>query len=91
MRKGEAQAAEEAYLGKDLRKLVRQAGDKTYYFTEGRWVVSTWDDTKPTRKVKYLSEEYFKLIRQDRNLAKAFALGKRVIAESGGVFYEVTE
>jgi Ca-activated chloride channel family protein len=91
MRQGRAEAIEEEFLGKKRDRVVRQVGDRTYYFSNGKWIVSTWDETKPVRKVKYLSEEYFKLARADRDLARAFALGSRVIAESKGVFYEVVE
>jgi len=91
MRQGRAEDVEEEFLGEKRDRLVRQVGDRTYYFVEGKWVVSAWDETKPTRKVKYLSDEYFELARKDRDLARAFALGKRVIAESKGTFYEVVE
>ncbi len=71
--------------------LVREAGGRTFYRVDGRWIDSTYQAGKETVKVKYLSDDYFKLLREKPELAKAFALGSSVVAASGGKFYEVVE
>jgi hypothetical protein len=43
------------------------------------------------RKVIFVSEAYFQLVRSDPGLAAAFPLGPQVIAISGGVAYEVQQ
>jgi Ca-activated chloride channel family protein len=91
LRAGDAEAAETAWLGKERDAAVRQVGDRTFYFDGVRWVVSAYDGKQETKKVAYFSDEYFQLIRRHPALARAFALGDRVIAELDGVFYEVVE
>ena len=91
MREGAADEAEASFLGSSPRRRVRQVGDRTFYFDGERWIVSLWKEGEPTKKVKYMSTEYFRLIRAHPQLARAFALGKRVIAERDGKFYEVVE
>jgi len=88
MREGEVS---DTFAAAGGQSQMRQVGDRSFYFDGERWIVSGWDKDKATRKVKYLSEEYFSLIRGDKRLAKAFALGVKVIAESEGVYYEVVE
>ena len=68
---------------------VRRVDGKAYYLIDGRWVVSTWDGEKKTVTVTYLSDEYFRLARTHLPLARAFALGERVVAEYRGTYYEV--
>jgi len=92
MRRAEAPAeSKDTAMGGDFARGIRRVDGKTYYLLDGRWTVSTWDGRAETVKVKYLSDEYFRLARRHRALARAFALGPRVIAEFQGRFYEVIE
>ena len=76
----------------DVMTTVRAVGSRTFIFREGVWTDTAFDpENFATRKVVFLSEDYFQLIRSNPDLAAAFALGPEVIAISGGVAYEVRE
>jgi Ca-activated chloride channel family protein len=71
---------------------VRIVGSHTYVFTGEVWADTAYDpETMQTIKVPFLSEDYFALTSARPDLAAAFALGRRVIALSDGVPYEVVE
>jgi Ca-activated chloride channel family protein len=78
-------------VDESLRQVMRRVGGQTYYLVNDRWVASTWDGKQESVKVKYMSDEYFRLARENKELARAFALGVKVIAECKGKFYEVVE
>jgi len=82
-------AAPEEFLGASAREVVVQVGAQTFYKRDGVWVISSYVEGKPTLRVNFLSDEYFALARKSPTLARAFALGERVIAEWEGKFYEV--
>jgi Ca-activated chloride channel family protein len=61
-------------------------------------VASTWIDNRFTEKdraglvkVRFLSDDYFGLLKKAPELNSCFALGPRVIVQWRGQFYEVTE
>jgi Ca-activated chloride channel family protein len=71
---------------------VRLAGARTYVFKNGIWMDTAYDpQNDQTTKVAFLSEDYFRLVQAQPDLAAAFALGERVIAFAGGVAYEVVQ
>ena len=84
-------AGDEGVVAESLRTVMKHVGSKTYYLVGDRWTASTWDGKGQTIKVKYLSDEYFRLAREHKELSGAFALGAKVIAECEGKFYEVAE
>lgn len=54
-----------------------------------RWVASGYTG-QPTVKIKYLSDEYFGLANQRRDLANSLSLGSDIILDGGdGIFYEI--
>lgn len=54
-----------------------------------RWVADSYND-EPTVKIRYLSNEYFGLANQRRDLARGLALGPEVIVDAGDdTFYEI--
>ncbi|HEX7973188.1 MAG TPA: VIT domain-containing protein, partial [Anaerolineales bacterium] len=71
---------------------VRVVGTRTFVLSDGKWVDTGFDPkTMQTTKVAFLSQDYFALAESSPELAAAFALGKAVIAFSGGTAYEVVE
>jgi Ca-activated chloride channel homolog len=69
---------------------VRAVGDRTFHRRNDVWIDSTFDpETDETRKITFLSDDYFRLLADHPELAEAIALGDRVIAEADGVFYEI--
>jgi Ca-activated chloride channel family protein len=73
------------------RSLLREVGGRAFYFADDKWVDGAYRGTEKTVKVKYMSDEYFKLLQDKPELAKFLALGARVIAMCDGKFYEVTD
>lgn len=70
---------------------VRVIGSHTFVHHDGVWVDTLFEpEHMSTEKIEFLSDDYFRLTRNVPELAQAFALGERVIAVSGGIFYEVT-
>jgi Ca-activated chloride channel family protein len=71
---------------------VRIVGSRTFVLTGGAWTDTAFDpQTMQTVKIGFLSTDYFALAASRPELGEAFALGRRVIALSDGVAYEVVE
>jgi Ca-activated chloride channel homolog len=73
--------------------MIRQAGNRTYYLRDGQWADSEEAGQRKSRTVKYMSEEYLKLIRENKDFAKAQELGwamsvnvgeERIVVERDG-------
>ncbi|CAN5781414.1 VIT domain-containing protein [soil metagenome] len=70
---------------------VRSIGSRAFVLQSGTWIETTFDPSSmETNKVEFASDEYFELLTENPDLAAAFALGEHVIAQSNGVWYEVT-
>ncbi len=69
---------------------IRYIGPRTFYKRGKEWHDSRFDPAKhkDLKTVKVGSDEYFKLIEQDRRVAKYLALGEMVI-EVKGKWYRV--
>ncbi len=77
---------------REAADMVRVVGSRTFIRIDGIWVDTAFDpDTMTTTKVPFLSEDYFALTAAQPDLGAAFALGKRVIAFSEGIAYEVVD
>ena len=57
---------------------VRQVGRRAFYLRKGRWVDAEVAGDRKTRKVKLFSKEYFTLLRNNREFAKAQGVGWNV-------------
>ncbi len=70
---------------------VRVVGSKTFFGRNGIWTDSEFDAAKmkEVTKVKFMSDEYFKLMDEKAELAKFFALGDAVIVVWESKVYEV--
>lgn len=72
---------------------TRSIGGKTFYLRRGVWTDGSFDadkDSKKTRKARYLSEEYFKLLKVP-GLAKFLSLGPSVTVKHRGIVYQVAD
>jgi len=94
----ERAAAESALGGADVpvappagsADIVRVAGPNTFRLVDGVWIDTRFDpETMDVHRVAFLSSDYFALADARPALARAFALGARVIALDGDVAYEV--
>jgi len=58
---------------------VRHIGGKTFVLTKGVWIDSEYKEQMKSTKVKFGSDDYFKLLAEKPELKKFFALGEKVI------------
>jgi hypothetical protein len=69
---------------------VRTIGSQTFILKDGIWMDTRYDpNLLEVTEIEFLSDQYFDLVRSQPQLAKAFALGTRVIVLSGDTTYEV--
>jgi Ca-activated chloride channel family protein len=69
---------------------VKQAGSKTYVFSEGIWIDTSFDPKKmPVQTVEFLSDAYFKLAAARPEIGAALALGNQVILVVDQEAYQV--
>jgi len=76
----------------DLTQNVRNVADRTFVMNAAnQWVDTRIANLKNPKKVvvNYLSDEYFKLLREKPQIGKFLALGEGVIVYFDGVVYEV--
>lgn len=69
-------------------EFVTRVGTRTFYRVGERWIDADCEKKAETKKVELFSDGYFKLIRKHPELARCFALGKRVIVVIAGTAYE---
>lgn len=69
---------------------IRTVGSRTYVQQNGVWIDTGFDpSTMTTKKIVFLSDEYFTFLVANPALGPALALGDAVIVNAGGVWYEV--
>jgi Ca-activated chloride channel family protein len=68
---------------------VMQVGSRTFYFRAGQWVDSETDAKQKARVVKLFSDEYFDLLKKDKDFARAQSLGWNVQMNVGAERIEV--
>ena len=75
------------------RNVAQQIGTKTFYQQNNFWQDAEFKpETKlPEIRVQFASEEYFALVKQEKELAQYFALGEQVIVVYKGKVYRVTK
>jgi Ca-activated chloride channel homolog len=70
---------------------VKHVGGKTFYLREKVWTDAEYKKGMKSRKIKYLSKEYFQLIKSYGGISKSISVGKNVIVVKNGVAYHITE
>jgi Ca-activated chloride channel family protein len=68
---------------------IRRIGNRTFYNVEDRWVDQAHTPGRDTIEVPAFSETYFELANRSRDIARAMALGGRVVFVVDGQSYEV--
>lgn len=63
----------------DISPMVRTVGTKIFYLANGVWTDRDYKPGMKTIKVKYASDEYFKLMQDKPGLKKYLVLGAKVI------------
>lgn len=79
--------------GKDERGrlAVSEAGGKTFYRQNEKWVESDRDDKKPVVKIKRFSPAYFAMLKAKPEFGKYLSLGDKVSFDAGKVTVEIAE
>ena len=75
------------------RAVAQQVGTKTFYQQNGFWQDAEFkpEDNLPEVQVKFASEEYFALLKREKDLAQYFALGEQVTVVYQGSVYRVVK
>jgi Ca-activated chloride channel family protein len=68
---------------------VRHVGTKTFYASETGWTDSECEEGAPVREVRFLSPEYFDLLRTAPEVGRYLSLGSRVTFTLRGTAYRI--
>ncbi|MEK7442473.1 MAG: hypothetical protein AAB571_10050, partial [Chloroflexota bacterium] len=89
---GMTQADQAAAPAQQYAQSLKQQGTRTFIVQNNVWTDTQFDPSRmKTTQVKFASDDYFKLIAAQPDLAQAFSVSERVIAVSNGVAYEVVQ
>jgi Ca-activated chloride channel family protein len=73
------------------REEVKHLGEKTFYLTNGFWIDSTFEEQMKITEIKYLSDEYFRLLKEKPDLGRYFSLAKNIIVVFEGECYKIVD
>jgi Ca-activated chloride channel family protein len=82
---------EEATVRGPSMDTVKYALNKTFYLKDKTWIDSEYKEGAAVKQVKYLSAEYFELLKQKPGLAQYFAVDKDIVVVYEGHAYQVVE
>ena len=89
-----AEAAQRALkqAGKSRVRSIRYVGTKTFLLIDTMWTDSEYkkDPKEKIEEIEFLSDAYFKLVKDVPDLAAYFALGESVVVVHGGKTFRVT-
>lgn len=93
MQKGQFYLKNEAEMqDASVRGAVRNVADKTFFAGgQGKWVDGAYQDKMETRKVRFDSEEYWKLLDRFPLVNRYQAIGIGMIVVLDGVAYEILD
>jgi hypothetical protein len=85
--------AEAEEMNRQISASVVNAGGRAFVLdNNGRYTDTEYNQNKDkSKKVKYLSEEYFKLSAASAEVSEILSLGNKVLFKYDNVFYEITE
>jgi len=76
---------------KEIEEIMKKVGSKTFYLSEGVWYDAKYKKNMETVEVKYLSDEYFELLKNHPEAAKYLAVGQKVVVVIEGKAYRIIE
>jgi len=71
------------------RQIIRYVGEKTFYLKDGVWIDSAFKPGRKVFRIRYLSSEYFDLLKKYPELGKFLAIGENVTLVFKGKIYEI--
>jgi len=82
----------EAEQAEEMITTVKRIGMKTFMLKEGIWIEKSQEDKiDKAKKVEYLSDDYFKLSKQNKQIRKILTLGSKIVFSWDGRLYQITE
>ncbi|MDD3627090.1 MAG: VIT domain-containing protein [bacterium] len=89
------QNAQNAPSNEMLKKMgiqtIKNVEEKTFYLKEGKWIDSVYKESMKKVKVKYLSDEYFKLIKDNAGINDYIHVSNNMILVFNNTAYEIYE
>ncbi len=79
----------ESDKAEESSRAVKKVAEKTFYLLNGCWTDSSIKTEENALRIKYLSREYFDLLKAKPDLKKFFALGEKVKVMFDGKLYIV--
>ncbi len=69
---------------------VKRIADRTFNLKNGVWIENDLDaDSKPDNIIKFLSDEYFQLVKKNSELKKILSLGEEILFRFDGEVYKI--
>jgi len=75
----------------EVKDRVKHVGGKTFYLRDEYWVDSAFKEGMKVKEVKYLSDEYFSLLKDKPELGKYFSAAEKIIIVFKGECYKIIE
>ncbi|MFB0566260.1 MAG: VIT domain-containing protein [Candidatus Aminicenantaceae bacterium] len=72
-------------------KRIKYKEDKTFYFKDGYWIDSLYEEGSPVREITFNSEDYFRLLFENSGIAKYLSVAKNLIVTYEGVNYKISD
>jgi Ca-activated chloride channel family protein len=71
------------------KKSIRKVAEKTFYLKDGMWYDSEYKDGAVMTRIKYMSDEYLKLMQDHPEICKFLSVGVQVVIVFKGQTYEI--
>jgi len=87
-----SQAEAAPSLSQEAGQTIKTVGARTFVLKDNVWLDTSYDPGKTTvKKIKFLSDEYFQLVKSRADLAACFAIDVHVIVVDGAIAIEIIE
>ncbi|MFH0910401.1 MAG: trypsin, partial [Planctomycetota bacterium] len=72
---------------------IKRLEGKTFFLKDGVWTDSEYDEAAPqkAREIRFLSDEYFALLKAEPEIAKFLSLGEKIIVTWKGTVYKIVQ
>jgi Ca-activated chloride channel family protein len=89
--KGISQLKQSEQAAAPVLDTVKYVGGKTFYLKDKFWTDSLYKKGTKLKKIKYLSKEYFALVKKNGEVSKYLSIGKNVVVVINGAAYQISE
>ncbi|MEI8132123.1 MAG: VIT domain-containing protein [Leptolinea sp.] len=87
-----SQAEAAPSLSQEAGQTIKTVGARTFVLKDNVWMDTTYDPGKMTvKKIKFLSDEYFQLVKSRADMAARFAIDIHVVVVDGASAIEIIE